>query len=40
MHDHLLMFAKSKFDSTKALVSQALIDFFFIKKQINTGAFK
>ena len=32
MHDHLLMFAKIKFDSTKALVSQALIDFFFIKK--------
>ena len=31
MHDYLLMLAKSKFNSAKALVSQALIDLFFIK---------
>ena len=31
MHDHLLMLAKSKFISIKTLISQASIDFFFIK---------
>ena len=31
MHDHLLMLAKSKFNSIKTLISQALIDLFFIK---------
>ena len=31
IHDHLLMLAKSKFNSIKTLISQALIDLFFIK---------
>ena len=31
MHDHLLMLAKSKFNSIKTYTSQALIDFFYIK---------
>ena len=31
MHDHLLMLAKSKFNSIKTLISQALIDLFFYK---------
>ena len=31
MHDHLLMLAKSKFSSIKTLISQALIDLFFVK---------
>ena len=31
MHDHLLMLAKSKLNSIKTLISQALIDLFIIK---------
>ena len=31
MHDHLLMLAKSKFNSIEILISQALIDLFFVK---------
>ena len=31
MHDHLLTLAQSKFKSIKTLISQALIDFFFVK---------
>ena len=31
IHDHLLMLAKRKFNSIKTLISQALIDLFFIK---------
>ena len=31
MHDHLFILAKSKFNSIKTLISQALIDVFFIK---------
>ena len=38
MHDHLLMLAKSKFNSIKTLISQALIDLSFIKKHSSTVA--
>ena len=31
MYDHLLMLTKSTFNSIKTLISQALIDLFFIK---------
>ena len=31
LHDHLLMLRKSKFNSIKTLISQALIDIFFVK---------
>ena len=31
MHDHLLMSAKGKFNNIKTLISQALMDLFFIK---------
>ena len=33
MHDHLLMLAKSKFNSIKTLIFQALIEIYFNQKR-------